>query len=250
MTEYLKLFLLFGVGSIAGVINVNAGGGSSITLPALIFMGLDGALANGTNRIGILVQTAFAVSSFRKQEFHQFKKSLILASWTLPGAIAGALLSVRVNDEWFRRILALVMIGIVFTILFSRPKNDNPSNCNLDVKNWLIYPALLVVGFYGGFIQIGVGFLFIASLYHILKISLVHVNMHKVFIICLYTIPALCVFVWTGNVNLAYGLVLASGMALGGWWGAKIAVKGGEKVIRRILAFAILMMSVKLLGLF
>lgn len=250
MTEYLKLFLLFGVGSIAGIINVNAGGGSSITLPALIFMGLDGALANGTNRIGILVQTAFAVSSFRKQKFHQFKNSFILALCTLPGAIFGALLSVRVNDEWFRRILAFVMIGIVLSILLYRPKSNLPQEPHQDGRCWLIYPAMLGVGFYGGFIQIGVGFLLIASLYHILKISLLHVNMHKVFIICIYTIPALCVFVWTGNVNWGYGLVLASGMALGGWWGAKIAVRGEEKVIRYILAFAILMMSVKLLGLF
>ena len=119
MPEYFRWIILFIVGSVAGFINVNAGGGSSLTLPALIFMGLDGAVANGTNRIGILIQTVSAVSSFRREKVHQFKKSFLLALCTLPGAMAGAILSVRVTDEWFRRILAIVMIGIVLSIIFS-----------------------------------------------------------------------------------------------------------------------------------
>ena len=250
MSEYIKLLLLLGVGSIAGIINVNAGGGSSITLPALIFLGLEGSLANGTNRIGILLQNIFAISSFRQQKVHQFKKSFTLALFTLPGAIGGALLSVRINDEWFQRILALVMIGIVFSILFAHPKQNVPPATHEEKRNWFIYPAMLCIGFYGGFIQIGVGFLLMASLYHLLKISLVRVNMHKVFIVFIYTLPALCLFAWTGNVNWRYGLTLAAGTAFGAWWGARIAVRGGEKVIRYILAVAILLMSIKLLGIF
>jgi len=103
VAEYWKLVLLFFVGMIAGFINVNAGGGSSLTLPVLIFLGLDGGMANGTNRIGILLQTFFAVSSFRKEKVHHFKKSFTLALFALPGAIAGALLSVRLSNLWFQQ---------------------------------------------------------------------------------------------------------------------------------------------------
>ena len=250
MAEYLKLLLLFGVGIIAGFINVNAGGGSSLTLPVLIFLGLDGGLANGTNRIGILLQTFFAVSSFRKEKVHHFRRSFTLALFALPGAIAGAVLSVRLSNIWFQRILGIVMIGIVLSMVLYRRKKVYVSESSSAKNSWLIYPAMIGVGFYGGFNQVGVGFLLMASLYYILQISLVRVNMHKVFIICLYTIPALAVFIWTGNVNWVYGIILAAGMALGGWWGAKIAVRGGEKVIRIILAAAILIMAAKLLRLF
>ena len=250
MAEYWKLVLLFFVGMIAGFINVNAGGGSSLTLPVLIFLGLDGGMANGTNRIGILLQTFFAVSSFRKEKAHHFKKSFTLALFALPGAIAGALLSVRLSNLWFQRILGIVMIGIVLSMVLYRRKKVYHSENSQSKNDWLIYPAMIGVGFYGGFIQVGVGFLLMASLYYILQISLVRVNMHKVFIICLYTIPALAVFIWTGNINWIYGIILAAGMALGGWWGAKIAVRGGEKVIRLILAVAILIMAAKLLRLF
>ncbi|MFQ6108627.1 MAG: sulfite exporter TauE/SafE family protein, partial [Candidatus Aminicenantales bacterium] len=103
---------------------------------------------------------------------------------------------------------------------------------------------------YGGCLQIGIGFLFMAALYHLLRVNLVIVNMHKVFIILIYTLPALVVFAWTGNVNWKYGLVLAAGTAFGAWWGAHAAVKGGEKVIRAILALAITIMAFRLFGLF
>ena len=250
MPETVKLVLLFTVGFISGIINVNAGGGSSITLPVLIFLGLEGALANGTNRIGILLQNLFAISSFKRQNVHHFRESLLMALFTLPGAVAGALLSVRISHELFQRILAIVMIGIVFSIVFSHRKIKKEAILKTKNRKWIIFPVMLGIGFYGGFLQIGVGFLLMASLYHLLEVGLVHVNMHKVFIVFLYTIPALCIFIWSGNINWGYGIILAGGTSLGAWWGARIAVKGGEKVIRDILAVAILLMSLKLFGVY
>jgi uncharacterized membrane protein YfcA len=251
MPEILKLILLFIIGSVAGLINVNAGGGSSLTLPALIFMGLEGALANGTNRIGILVQTLSAVSAFKKEKVHQFRMSFKLALFALPGAICGALLSVRLSNDWFQRILGMVMIGIVLSMMVPRPKKNKPSQSVETNKNsWLIYPAMVGIGFYGGFIQVGVGFILMASLYYILKITLVRVNMHKVFIVFIYTIPALAVFILSKRVNWLFGAVLGAGMAFGGWWGVKLAVRGGEKAIRIILAIAMLIMAAKLLKFF
>ncbi len=247
--DYWNLLLLFGVGSIAGFINVNAGGGSSLTLPALIFMGLDGALANGTNRVAIFVQNLFAVVSFHKNKMHQFRTSTELSLLTLPGAILGAVLAVRISSALFERIVGVVLIFIVLSLFISGSYRER-SPGQKEKRNWLIYPALVAIGFYGGFLQIGVGFLLMAALYHLLKVDLITVIMHKVFIILLYTLPALVIFTITGNVNWKYGLALASGNALGGWWGAHAAVKGGEKIIRIILAVSISIMALKLFGLF
>lgn len=247
--DYWQLLILFGVGSIAGFINVNAGGGSSLTLPTLIFMGLDGAMANGTNRIAIIIQNISAIASFRKNNMFQFKKSSQLAILTLPGAIIGSLLAVTVSSALFQRILGVVLILIVFSIFLSR-SYKNKRTGQESHRNWFIYPALFGIGFYGGFLQIGVGFLFMAALYHLLKLDLVLVNMHKVFIILIYTIPALLIFMITGNVNWKLGLALAAGNAFGAWWGAQAAVKGGEKIIRIILAVAITIMAFKLFGLY
>jgi len=107
--EYWNLLLLFGMGIIVGFINVNAGGGSSLTLPMLIFLGLDGILANGTNRVAIFVQNVFAVASFRKREFHEFKLSGKLSLLTLPGAVIGSILATKISGVLFERMLGVVL---------------------------------------------------------------------------------------------------------------------------------------------
>lgn len=239
--------LLFLVGATAGFINVMAGGGSSITLPALIFLGLDGATANGTNRIGIFIQNIFAILSFRQQQVKDVRRSLQLAVFTLPGAILGALVAVRISDLWFQRILAIIMVGIVLSLFAPTPSVATQGSPTGRANPW-IYPALVGIGFYGGFVQVGVGFLFMAALYHLLKMNLVYVNMHKVFIVFIYTLPALLIFILSGKVNWLYGFTLAAGNATGAWFSARVAVRGGDRVIRTVLAVAILLMAARLLG--
>jgi uncharacterized membrane protein YfcA len=248
MEELLKILLLFGVGTVAGFMNVMAGGGSTITLPTLIFLGLNSSLANGTNRVALLIQNISGIISFRQEKYHGFKVSLQLAAFTLPGAIAGALIATRISDELFQKILAYILIGIIISILLPRPNQRKQEIIGQQTRSWLIYPAMLCLGFYGGFVQAGVGFLFMAALYHLMKLDLVRVNMHKIFIIFVYTIPALFIFFLTRNVDLKLGLVLAAGNAFGAWWSAKFSVKKGERLIKTILVIAILIMSLKLLN--
>ncbi len=124
MPDLYNALILFIAGSLAGFINVMAGGGSSITLPVLIFLGLDSATANGTNRIGVLFQNVSAVYSFKKENYNHFGISLKLALWTLPGSILGALVAIDIKDELFNKILGIIMIGIIFTIMFPVKKKD------------------------------------------------------------------------------------------------------------------------------
>ena len=250
MAELLKILLLFGIGSLAGFINVMAGGGSALTLPTLIFLGLDGPLANGTNRVAIVIQCISATLSFRQEKYQKLKLSLKLAAFTLPGAITGAFIATTISNELFQKILAYILIGVIISMFLPKPNQKKSEGISRDQSTWLIYPAMFVIGFYGGFIQVGVGFLFMASLYHLLKLDLVRVNMHKVFIILIYTIPALIVFFFTNNVDLKLGLALGAGNALGAWWAAKVSVKKGEGIIRMILIIAIFIMALKLLNVF
>jgi len=233
------------VGLIAGFINVNAGGGSSLTLPALIFLGLDSALANGTNRVALLIQNIFAVKSFKNEDYHQFGTSFKLALFTLPGAIAGAVIAVNIDDLLFKKILAVVMIGIVISMVLHKKRQNTNSKGFITRVGFL---SMFGIGFYGGFLQVGVGFLLMASLNYLMKFDLIVTNMHKVFIILIYTVPALVIFAVTNNVNWLFGIILGAGNAIGGWWGVKLSVKKGEKFIRIILIAAILIMAVKMFG--
>ena len=245
MQEIPFFLLLVLVGVVAGFLNVMAGGGSVISLPLLIFMGLDGPLANGTNRLAIFIQTIASMISFKQENVSDFKTSLKLASCALPGAIAGAVLAVKMNSILFQKILAVFILGIMLTVVIPRGKKDGGSLVR-SIPAWLIYPVMLAIGFVGGFHQVGIGFLMIAALSHIMKMDLVRINMHKAFVFFLYTIPAIIVFAWTDNINWKYGIALAIGNAMGGWWSAKIAVRRGEKIIRIVLAIAMVIMAVKL----
>ncbi len=88
--ELWQLLLLATVGVVSGWVNVLAGGGSVLTLPVMILMGIPGPLANGTNRIGILVQNLAACSTFLTRGYADWRLGLGLALSSLPGAIMGA----------------------------------------------------------------------------------------------------------------------------------------------------------------
>ena len=247
MNYLLASLLLSVIGAIAAVIHVNAGGGSSLTLPALIFLGLDSATANGTNRIAILLQNVSSVYTFKKAKYQQFNLSMKLSLITLPGAILGALVAINISDELFNTILGVIMIAITLTMIFptSRSKkNDDTENKKITIPLFLTF---VVVGFYGGFIQIGIGFVLMAILNKMMHFSLIYVNMHKVFIVFILTIPALLIFIISGNVNWYWGISLGLGNALGGWWGTKHSIKKGDKFIKTVLSIAILIMALKLM---
>jgi len=230
------------------MINVMAGGGSTLTLPVLLFLGLDASVANGTNRVAIGLQNVFAVLSFRQENVSQFRRSLIFSVCAIPGSIAGVFLAVSISDAWFERILGIVMILVVVSMLLPQGKRilTSPEG----VKSPWIYPALVLIGFYGGFMQVGVGFLFMAAFYHLLHMDLVHVNLHKVFVVLIYTIPVLIVFAISGNINWILGLALAAGNSVGAWFAVKLAVRKGDKVVRAVMIVAILIMAGKILDLF
>ena len=85
MADIPFILLLFAIGIIAGLLNVMAGGGSTITLPVLIFLGLDSPLANGTNRLAVFVQNIAGALSFRQENYSDLKMSLQLAAGPGPG---------------------------------------------------------------------------------------------------------------------------------------------------------------------
>ncbi|RMH71811.1 MAG: sulfite exporter TauE/SafE family protein [Gemmatimonadetes bacterium] len=241
--ELTQLVIVFVVGIVAGIINTLAGGGSLLTLPTLIFIGLSGATANGTNRIAILVQNIFAVSGFHRKGISDVKRSIQLALPTLMGAMVGAKIGVELPDEWFRKVLAVIMV-LVLIITLKKPK----IHLKKGSRGWgLTLLIFFFVGIYGGFIQAGVGFFLIMALTVVTGKNLVYVNYYKVFIVGIYTIFALSVFIWEGKIDWLIGSTLALGNGLGGWIGSHSAVALGEKWLRYVLAIAVIAMAINLM---
>ena len=241
--------VVFIVGIIAGFINTLAGGGSLLTLPILIFLVLPTAIANGTNRLAIMTQCLFAVTGFKRKGVSNFKLSFLLSVPALFGAIIGAQFAVDISDILFKRILAIIMLLVLGFILWN-PRRDVGSLMSSG-RNHLIITMIVFffIGFYGGFIQVGVGFIIIAALTTITGLSLVETNSQKVFIVGIYTIFALIVFVVNSKVCWSMGLCLSCGMGLGGWLGSHWVVAKGERWLRLVLSISVIAMVIKLFGL-
>jgi len=247
--EYWTYVLFAVIGVLAGFINVMAGGGSLLTVPVMISCGMDPTIANGSNRVAILAQNISASAGFFKKGLSELKLSITLAVCTLPGAVAGAYAGVKIDDLWFKRILACLMIGLLLLMVRRKKSTAVVATDRPLTRKRLVaaHALMLCAGAYGGFIQAGVGFIFMAILHKVLRLDLVRVNMHKVFIIGVYTVVALTVFGLNGQVNWYAGGSLALGNAVGGWFGSHFAVTKGEKLIRIVLYVALIVLALKLL---
>ena len=237
---------VFGAGLAAGFLNVMAGGGSLITLPILLFLGLPVAVANGTNRVAILAQNVAAVSSFRRQGYVEMRTGFFYALATIPGALVGAFAATRVSDGLFRGILAGVLALAVLGLVVPRRGRRQAGERVSTGRRAVALLGFVGIGFYGGFIQAGVGFLLMLVLHQVLLHDLVRTNMHKVLIVLVFSVPALLVFVTTGNVDWVTGTVLAGGNVIGALVATRVSVTKGERPIRVVVAVALLLMAVRL----
>ncbi len=246
--EIWQLALLTGVGVIAGWLNVMAGGGSMLTMPIMLFMGLPGPVANGTNRIAILAQNISATANFRRKGFRELKLGISLSLAAIPGAVAGAMIGVRLQGELFDQVLAIIMIGMMILMMTDGGKTT-PQPSHQPTRKQLILGHLCMVGagVWGGFIQIGIGFILMPILNRVMGLDLVRVNALKVFIILCYTVVALAVFASQVEILWVAGLALALGNSIGGWLGAHSSVTRGDKLIRWVLNTLLLIFIIKLL---
>jgi uncharacterized membrane protein YfcA len=234
--DHLELIGLALVGVVAGWMNVMAGGGSLLTLPALLFFGVPAPVANGTNRIGILLQSVAAVSTFLRKGFADFRLSVTLAAAASVGAVAGASVGIHLTGIWFDRFLAGILIVIMLLMATGQdaPTGDG-ARSGAPRRTWIGHLCMVGAGFWGGMIQVGVGFVLMPILYRVMGFDLVRVNMHKVFIVLIYTPVALAVFSAHVEILWTTGLVLALGMMAGGWLGAHSTIRFGRTWIRRVL---------------
>jgi uncharacterized protein len=246
--EYGQGIILVLVGIVAGFINVMAAGGSMITVPVMVFMGIPGPVANGTNRIAILAQNITAVIAFFRKGYSDFKLSVSLALCALPGAVLGALVGTRLEGVWFNRTLAIIMLAMMMIMATKKTASKEHVAVPITRKRMIAGHTLMVgAGFFGGFIQIGVGFILLPILNRVLGLDLVRANMHKVFIIASYTIAALIIFISQIQLLWMLGICLAVGNSIGGWMGAHMSVTKGEVLIKYVLNVVLVLFIIKLL---
>ena len=247
MEEWYHYVLLIVVGFAVGFINTVAGGGTLLSLPVLIFLGLPPNVANGTNRVAIVIQTAFATAGFKSKGVTTFPFNAYLGASALLGAIIGASIAVDIDGAVFNKILAVIMIAVILIIVFKPKINLKDVHERLTGKYlWLGMLAFFFFGIYGGFINAGLGFIIILFLHFFNHMSLVRANATKVAVVCIYTLSALVVFILNDKVNWAVGFVLAIGNAIGAWISSRVSVNKGDGFIKTFLLVVVGIMAIKL----
>jgi hypothetical protein len=240
--------LLFLVGLIAGTLNVLAGGGSMLTLPVLIFLGLPPTVANGTNRVAILIETMGTSWSFQRRGLISKEWLLVALPPAVLGAVLGTLAAVSIGEIALQRILAVILVGAAAWTVWHpiRPPEETDVDLPAGARRWAYVAGFFLIGVYGGFIQAGVGFLLLAAT-SVAGLNLIRGNALKVIVVLAFTPLALVLFAWNGKVDWAMGLALAAGNLLGGLTGVHLQVLKGHKWVRGVVTVIIILFAARLL---
>lgn len=233
--------LFFAGGLVAGVVNTLAGNGSAITLSLLLGFGLNGSVANATNRVGVLAQTVTGVLSVRPSQRKRYlmHASRRLALPTFAGSLLGGVVGSLATPSFMEASIALVMTAMLFT-LFTKPSRWLAVGERREggLMSWLTFFA---IGLYGGFVQMGIGIMMLAALVLVQRWTLRDANVIKLILALVLALPATLIYLFMGDIVWSAALWLAVGSAFGAWIGARYVVRipAAQPAVRWIVMAAV-----------
>lgn len=246
-------YLIAIVGSaVAGAINTLAGNGSAITLTMLTeLLGLPGNLANGTNRVGIFTQSVAGAYAFHRNKKLNIERSWLYIALTSAGAVAGIIVATLVSSEQFMSVFKFLMVFMLIVILVKPSRWLRETDTSLSPNLWIAVPAFLAIGFYGGFIQMGMGVFFLAAMVLGARYGLIEANAVKIVVVGLYTLLALFIFAYRGLIDWWIGLIFAIGQTAGGYLTAHYASRYPQANVwaYRVLVVVVILAVVSLFDL-
>lgn len=235
--SFFSITAIIMTGFMAGIINTLAGGGSNLTLPALMLTGMPPDIANATNRVGVFLQCLVGVKSYKTHNKIDTQNVWPILMPSLIGGLVGAVLAAMLPVTYLKPLLLGTMLSVAFLILVfptviaapegtaSYPMRDRP-------QAWV---ALFFAGVYGGFVQAGVGFLLITALAGTLRYDLVRSNALKLVCTLAFTGVALLVFISEDLVRWVPGLILAAAMMTGAALAVKVSLDMSQTTMKWFL---------------
>jgi len=250
--EFSQIIIAIIGGFLAGGINTLVGSGSAITLSILTeVMGLPPNVANGTNRVGVIAQGMTSTASFYKNgKFDIVLKSKFFITLITVGAFAGVYVATIISNDAFKEVFKYLMI-LIFLVILVKPKRWLiKTQLEKNLHPFLAVPIFLALGFYGGFIQMGMGVFFLAIMVLVAKYSIMDSNVVKAFSVCIYTLIIIWYFHYKGLVDWEIGGILAIGQAIGGYLTAEFASKSkhADFWAYRFLVVIVFLIILKLFG--
>ena len=247
MAEYGWYLVLVVAGFVAGIVNTIAGGGSFLTIPALMFIcDLSPLIANGTNRIAILFSSAVASLTFRKHGNLDLKLAQQLTVPTICGVPLGAGLAIWLPADAFRPIFGLIFLGMSAVLIYDPKRLVAKEKKDHQRSKIVVFGVFFAIGVYVGFIQAGMGILLLIGMSFLRSGDLLSANGVKNLVGFLVTLAATSFFVFNGLIDWGPGLTAAVGNIAGGYVGAKLALKKGNRLIFAFMVIVMVATGIKL----
>lgn len=250
----MELYILVALGGLcAGFIGTLAGLGSVITLYILIdIVGLEEAIANGTNRLGILAMALMALPTFYQKGHLNIQRSWPIIISIFIGSIGGFILAINANNQLIREAFKYLLPIMLFLVMTNPKQWVQKTNPNYHLNYWWSIPIFLAMGFYAGFIQLGVGVLLVVFLAMAGKYSLVDANGIKLATFALYTFVGILFFGLSGQIDWTVGISLALGQGIGAYGAAHFATSYPQAniFVRYLLIFVLLVAIVRMFELY
>ncbi len=242
------IIILLTSGLIVGFINTLAGGGSAISLTVFMALGLPVHVANGTNRVAILMQNLSSTATFFRKGLLDWRGGVRLALPAIVGTVAGAQIAAGIDEKIFQICLAVVMASVlVFTLLGE--KLLHRGGAAVRKIGPLHYFVFFLIGIYCGYIFVGTGYIILLATMGMLNMGIVRSNVIKNFIILLAIPFSLLVFILNDEVNYAYGLIHGAGNMVAAFLASHYAIGWGTKFLRWFMVAVVLMCLADVVGL-
>lgn len=243
----LQLAGLFAVGIGAGLLNALAGGGSFITVPLLIFTGLEPTVANATNRLAVWLQSLFGTGKFSRMGYFPKKYCYTVAFPTAAGAMCGAYIATVIADAAFKKYFAFFMVLMTLFTFFKPDAKELKKDVDFTPKTFVLnVTAFFFIGLYSGFVQAGVGFLMIAGSV-MSGLDMVRAHAVKLFLNLVAATVSVAIFIYAGKVLYLPAICMGAGMAIGAVTAANVSVRVSNNFLKKLVSFVIVIFAVLLL---
>lgn len=243
-TDIRMILILIAVGTFVGFINTIAGMATALSYALFMLMGMPINVANGTTRVGVLLQFMTTSVIFKKEGYLDFDKGLRAGIPVGIGAIFGAFLAVALKVSTTEVVMAILLPIISLLLFVDRKKINATASQEFTIWKYLIF---LIIGIYGGFTHSGVGILIMFASFYFLGMDMISANGIKQFAVVIYTPLALLIFALSNHINWEVGLLYAIGNIFGGILGSYTSIRGGEKFTKIFVTIIILLMSILLI---
>ncbi len=235
----MAAILAFGVAVVAGAMNAVAGGGSLISFPTLIWLGVPPIIANATNTTALVPGTVASVWGYRRELRGSDPRVFALLVPSVIGAIIGALLLYQTPSDVFDRLVPILILFATFLFMIQAPlqRRFNLTALHEARSHWLSWTMLFqfFVGLYGGYFGAGIGILMLAALSMIGHTNIHQMNALKNILAACINAIAAAYFAWVGLVIWNIAAIMAVGAILGGMAGTALAQRIGQTAVRRMI---------------